>query len=396
MPALETGRMRFLRGVAFVVGAGAGAGIMFLTDPERGHRRRALARDKLNWLFHRAQRNWDKSVRDLGNRLQGAASEALSALLPEHIPDEVLLDRIHARLGRLVSHPGAIQVVVQNGEVTLKGDVLADEVSCLMARLGLMKGVKKLASELKVHPQAGDVPGLQGGHKVRPWQCGLLRPRWTPATRMVVGSAGLGLALCGARRRGPVGAGMGLLGAGMVLRSLTNLGPLEGMGLSRQAPGFTVQKTASIEAPVERVFELLVNPEKLPRIMDHIHEVKRAGERRYHWTVLGPAGVPLSWESEITHLVPNELLAWRSTPDALVQNAGTLHFEPTPQGGTRVHIHMRYNPPGGALTHALAEVFGADPKHALDDDMVRLKSLIERGKTRAHHHRVKIEDLEKD
>jgi len=369
---------------------------MFLADPERGHRRRALARDKLNGLWHRAQRNWDKGVRDLGNRMQGVAVECLSTLLPEHIPDEVLADRIRASLGRLVSHPGAIQARIQDGQVVLKGDILEREVTCLMARLSLMKGVRSVSSELKVHREAGDVPGLQGGRQVRPWEFELLRLRWAPATRLVMGGAGLGLALYGARRRGVLGAGLGLVGAGMALRSLTNIGPVEGMGLGKEAPGFSLQKTATIEAPVERVFELLVNPEKLPRIMDHIHEVKKAGEHRYHWTVLGPAGVPLHWDSEITHIVPNELLAWRSTPDALVQNAGTLHFEPTASGGTRVQIHMRYNPPGGVLGNALAEMFGADPKHALDDDMARLKSLMERGKTRAHHLRVKIEELEKD
>jgi uncharacterized membrane protein len=395
MSALGRLRARSWQGLALLAGASLGAGAMFLADPERGHRRRALARDKLNGLLHRGQRNWDKGVRDLGNRVQGAAIELLSALLPEHIPDEVLADRIRASLGRLVSHPGAIRVNIQDGQAVLRGDVLEREVTCLMTRLSLMKGVRSVSSELNVHREAGDVPGLQGGRQVRPWEFELLRPRWAPATRLVVGGAGLSLALCGARRRGLLGAGLGLVGAGMVVRSLTNIGPLEGMGLCKQASGFSVQKTATIEAPVERVFELLVNPERLPRIMDHVQEVKKAGEHRYHWTVLGPAGVPLHWDSEVTHIVPNELLAWRSAPGALVQNAGTLHFEPTAEGGTRVRIHMRYNPPGGALANALAEMFGADPKTALDDDMVRLKSLMERGKTRAHHLRVKIEELEK-
>lgn len=36
----------------------------------------------------------------------------------------------------------------------------------------------------------------------------------------------------------------------------------------------------------------------------------------------------------------------------------------------------------------LAELLGIDPKHALDDDLVRLKSFFEGGKTRTRGHEV--------
>ena len=45
---------------------------------------------------------------------------------------------------------------------------------------------------------------------------------------------------------------------------------------------------------------------------------------------------------------------------------------------------MSYCPPAGILGHTVARLFGADPKSEIDDDMVRLKSLLEVGKTRAH------------
>jgi uncharacterized membrane protein len=44
-------------------------------------------------------------------------------------------------------------------------------------------------------------------------------------------------------------------------------------------------------------------------------------------------------------------------------------------------VQMEYTPPAGALGHAVAKLFGADPKQAMDEDMVRLKSLFEDGKT---------------
>jgi len=191
-----------------------------------------------------------------------------------------------------------------------------------------------------------------------------------------------------------IGSVMGLAGSGMLVRSITNVGPLEGMGLDQTAPGITLQKTTIINAPVERVFDLLVNPEKLPRVMDHVREVTKVDDTHYHWTVIGPAGTPLSWNSEITRLIPNELLAWRSGPGAAVKNDGVVQFEPTGNGGTRVHIRMHYLPPGGYLGHSVAELLDLDAKHVLDDDLARLKSLVERGSATVHHHKVKIEDLE--
>jgi uncharacterized membrane protein len=54
---------------------------------------------------------------------------------------------------------------------------------------------------------------------------------------------------------------------------------------------------------------------------------------------------------------------------------------------------MSYNPPGGALGHLFAMIFGADPKAALDDALARMTSLFEVGKTRAHGERVSKEKL---
>ena len=41
----------------------------------------------------------------------------------------------------------------------------------------------------------------------------------------------------------------------------------------------------------------------------------------------------------------------------------------------------------------MASIFGNDPKSEMDDDMVRLKSLLEYGKTRAHGQRVTREGV---
>src|SRR5690606_16207145 len=94
------------------------------------------------------------------------------------------------------------------------------------------------------------------------------------------------------------------------------------------------------------------------------------------------AGLSVQWNAVITRQEPNSLIAWKSEPGSLVESAGTVHFRPNAQGGTQLDIQMSYNPPAGALGHAMAAIFGSDPRHLMDEDMIRFKSLIENEKTR--------------
>lgn len=116
--------------------------------------------------------------------------------------------------------------------------------------------------------------------------------------------------------------------------------------------------------------------------MSHVLDV-RAGalEGQSHWTVAGPAHVPVEFTAEITRLIPNQVLAWKTSEGATVAHAGIIDFEPTSDGQTRVNIRMTYNPPAGWLGHGIATVFGVDPKSSMDADLVRMKTLIETGRT---------------
>src|SRR5262249_18499450 len=116
-----------------------------------------------------------------------------------------------------------------------------------------------------------------------------------------------------------------------------------------------------------------------PCFMSHVREVRDLGGGRSHWTVDGPAGIPIEWNTVVTKCVPNEAFAWKSEPGAVVQHAGVVHFEPVRDGGTRVHVRLSYNPPAGAVGHSGAWLFGADPKRQLDDDLLRMKTFVESG-----------------
>ena len=64
------------RGIALLVGASLGAVAMYALDPERGRRRRALARDKVESVARRSGRRLQAVSRDLANRTQGLVARA--------------------------------------------------------------------------------------------------------------------------------------------------------------------------------------------------------------------------------------------------------------------------------------------------------------------------------
>jgi uncharacterized membrane protein len=211
----------------------------------------------------------------------------------------------------------------------------------------------------------------------------LWQSNWTPAVRVLVSATGGALTLYGLRQRGTLGLAAGLMGAGMLARAVTNMEMrrLVGIGSGRRAVDIT--KTLHIQAPIEEVYNFWANYENFPRFMTHIKEVRHLGEGRSHWVAEGPAGTSVAWDAEVTICEPNRRLAWRSMPWSMIENAGMIHFDSNPDGSTRVHMQLSYNPPAGAVGHAVAWLLGRDLKAELDADLIRLKSLLEHGKTRA-------------
>jgi len=354
---------------------------MYLLDSQQGARRRSIVRDKAVHTLHLGGAALGKASRDLAHRGKGLAVRAGSRLRPDAADDRVLHDRVRSKLGRCVSHPSAIAVSVTEGHVTLAGDVLASEVARLLRTVQGVRGVRDVESRLQVHEKAGDVSSLQGG-AVRP---GRALRNLPPATRLLLGVAGGTLCATALQRRSPVlGMALGTAGFGLLARGLTNLElrQLVGIGAGRRA--VTLHKTVNIQAPVEEVFEFWANFENFPFFMANVLDVRlRDGARLSHWVVRGPAGTHLEWDAEITAFEPDRLLAWKALPGAAVQNAGIVHFSPNDAGGTQVDIQLSYNPPAGAVGHTAAALLGRDPKRELDEDMVRLKSLIEEGKATA-------------
>lgn len=358
-------------------GAALGAVAMFLVDPDRGRRRRALATDKIRSAVSRTGGAVDVASRDLGNRVQGLRAQASRVFARDKsaADDRILMERVRQKIGRAVSHPHAIGVVAQQGRIILSGPVLAHEKEQLLETVSGVSGVGEIEDNLDAHERADGISSLQGSGRLA---ASAARDSWTPALRAVALIGGGVLGLTGLTRRTPASPLLITAGAALMMRSISNMpfGSMAGLRRGRQA--IELHKTIHIEAPPDTVFGLWSNYENFPRFMSHVQEVRDLGNGRSHWVVRGPAGVPVEWDAEITEARRPEVLAWRSEPGSTVQHGGTIRFEPD-GSGTRVNVHMFYTPPAGMVGHAVASLFNADPKRQMDDDLMRMKAFVETG-----------------
>jgi hypothetical protein len=157
--------------------------------------------DKLTRATHVARDAVNTTSHDIVNRTRGIAAATRARFASDDVSDAVLLERVRAKLGRVSSHPRAIDVSVSDGQVILNGQAPAHEVPHILAGVESVRGVSGIASSLDVHETAEAVPSLQGQGRVAGGRFNFLR---SPAARGIaaaVALAGTGLLATGHRRR---------------------------------------------------------------------------------------------------------------------------------------------------------------------------------------------------
>jgi uncharacterized membrane protein len=142
--------------------------------------------------------------------------------------------------------------------------------------------------------------------------------------------------------------------------------------------GFQVERTVTIRRTAGDLYAAWKDIEQLPRFMRNVRSVEWLSDGRSHWVVNGPAGQPVEWDARVINDVPGRVLAWETLEDAPLQHAGSVQFDPVPDGrGTEVKVTMRYRPPSGALGRIAAAALGADPAKQVAEDLGRFKELME-------------------
>jgi uncharacterized membrane protein len=373
---------------SFVRGVLLGSALMYLFDPARGRARRARLRDVVDHARAKERRFLSRAARDAQHRVHGLVDRVRSEGRGP-VPDEVLEARIRSRLGRAASHVGAVEVTARDGEVTLRGPTLMSEANAIVRCVRSVPGVREVHDGLDRHAIA-DIPALQG-NVASPARAGM----WPPSLQLGAIAGGAVMATWGLlARRGVTGALLATAGGALALRGGLNMRFADLLAHASGRRGIEVTKTLTVRAPIERVYGLWRHVENFPRFMQHVRAVfvDPSDENRSRWKVDGPGGTAIEFESAITRIVHLREIWWRTLPNQRIEHAGMVRFEPLPDA-TRVTIRMSYRPPGGVIGHAIAHVLGWDPKARIDDDMVRMKALLEQGRTRAHGGRIAMKDL---
>lgn len=217
---------------------------------------------------------------------------------------------------------------------------------------------------------------------------------WLPeGWKTVAGTvAGIALLVRGLRRRSLRGVATALVGGALVYRTLSGDDRLEqalgispsGKTESGKKAGIetetSVSRSITVGKPPDDLYESWRDPEQFTRVMGHVADISSRGDDRFYWTVHGPMGQDVSWETHVVDEEPGEFIKWKSPEDAMLPNEGEVRFEDAAgDRGTIVTLSVTIHPPGGALGNAALKRLGIVPAVLAGEALRRFKSLAETG-----------------
>ena len=212
--------------------------------------------------------------------------------------------------------------------------------------------------------------------------------------------AGGALAAYGLKRRELPGGAAAIAGAALLYRGATGRwapGISRGNGHARMygtgviadrgsdtreqlggSRGIHVEESVTINRPLSELYRFWRNFENLPTFMQHLESVAMREEGVSHWVAKGPAGMNVQWDARVINEVPDKVIGWQSLTGSTISTAGSVNFDEDPHG-TRVTVHLQYNPPAGRIGAAVAKLFGEEPNQTVREDLRRFKQLMEAG-----------------
>ena len=140
-----------------------------------------------------------------------------------------------------------------------------------------------------------------------------------------------------------------------------------GSGSRYSAP----EKSIQIARPPAEVFDAWSDLEQLPMMIEALDSVSSIGNRS-HWNVR-VIGRKLQWNAELTQLIPNEAMGWKSVDGP--KHSGRVTFSPL-GNDTLVHVQMNYVPPARILRRALSP-FSGDLEGYIEQALREVKAYLE-------------------
>jgi len=137
--------------LSLVLGAGLGAGLMFILNPAR---RKAPVQNKTTRALAR-ERLTTESSDSMDQPFSGVAAEILARKTPPP-SDQQIEKRVRSELGHQLEHGWTIDVVADDGFVTLRGNVLRNELEDAVSTAREVHGVRKVWSEMEIRNSPRD------------------------------------------------------------------------------------------------------------------------------------------------------------------------------------------------------------------------------------------------
>ena len=149
--------------------------------------------------------------------------------------------------------------------------------------------------------------------------------------------------------------------------------------LSTNPVNINIRSSFTVDKPRHKVYDFWRKLDNLPLFMKHLESVETIDSTYSYWVLKLPAGVAtVSWHAEIVKDEPNEMIGWSSLPDSMINNAGKVRFQDTPDGmGTIVDIVISYQPPAGGLGTGIAKILNPVFKRMVDKDVQNFKQYMD-------------------
>lgn len=174
--------------------------------------------------------------------------------------------------------------------------------------------------------------------------------------------------------------------AGLLLyRGVTGYCPAYAAAGKKRLPdpihNINIETTVIVNRPVDTVYSFWRRLENLPLFMKHLKSVKQKEDGKSDWEAYLPGEIgSIHWEARIVREIPGEVIAWNSTDNSTIENAGKVTFNDLGELGTAVHVVISYQAPLGIAGQKVLALFTPAFEKMIRNDIVNFKEYVETGK----------------